>query len=205
MRIGNAFSSNCSEYKSNGGKGKILSLNDKLDVIRQYLSHTINDHKTQGEWKIQLTMAINFISSKDSEEIRTMYTKSDNIEIIISNKTDEIIEEVLESFSQKYQEGLEESMRGSEFVFDSVDSLYYKLHKISLNRRWSYIDSPKWLRNGKATTNPENNDDTCFQYCVTVALNYQNIEKVSQRISKIKPFIDQYDRKEINFPSNKKD
>ena len=48
----------------------------------------INDHKTQGEWKIQLTMAINFISSKDSEEIRTMYTKSDNIEIIIGNKTD---------------------------------------------------------------------------------------------------------------------
>ena len=88
MRIGNAFSINCSEYKSNVGKGKILSLNDKLDVIRQYLSHTINDHKTQGEWKIQLTMAINFISSKDSEEIRTMYTKSDNIEIIISNKTD---------------------------------------------------------------------------------------------------------------------
>ena len=48
----------------------------------------INDHKTQGEWKIQLTMAINFISSKDSEEIRAMYTKSDNIEIIIGNKTD---------------------------------------------------------------------------------------------------------------------
>ena len=48
----------------------------------------INNHKTQGEWKIQLTMAINFISSKDSEEIRTMYTKSDNIEIIIGNKTD---------------------------------------------------------------------------------------------------------------------
>ena len=111
----------------------------------------------------------------------------------------------LNLFSQKYQEGLEESMRGSEFVFDSVDSLYYKLHKISLNRRWSYIDSPKWLKYEKATTNPENNDDTCFQYCVTVALNYQNIEKVSQRISKIKPFIDQYNRKEINFPSNKKE
>ena len=111
----------------------------------------------------------------------------------------------LNLFSQKYQEGLEESMRGSEFVFDSVNSLYYELHKISPNRRWSYIDSPKWLKNEKATTNPKNNDDTCFQYCVTVALNYQNIEKGSQRISKFKPFIDQYNRKEINFPSNKKD
>ena len=61
----------------------------------------INDHKTQGEWKIQLTMAINFISSKDSEKIRTMYTKSGNIEIIIGNTTDEIIEELFESFFAK--------------------------------------------------------------------------------------------------------
>ena len=98
-------------------------------MIRQYLSHTINDHKTQGEWKIQLTMVINFISSKDSEEIRTMYTKSDNIEIIIGNKTDEIIEELFESFFAKI------SKRISESFFDSVDSLYYKLHKISLNRK----------------------------------------------------------------------
>ena len=80
-------------------------------------------------------MTINFISSKDSEETRTMYTKSDNIEIIIGNKADEILKNFLNLFSQKSQEGLEESMRGSEFVFDSVDSLYYKLHKISLNRR----------------------------------------------------------------------
>ena len=74
-------------------------------------------------------MVINFISSKDSEEIRTMYTKSDNIEIIIGNKTDEIIEELFESFFAKI------SRRISEFFFDSVDSLYYKLHKISLNRK----------------------------------------------------------------------
>ena len=37
-------------------------------------------------------------------------------------------------------------MKGSEFVFDSVDLLYYKLHEISLNRGGSYIDSPKWLK-----------------------------------------------------------
>ena len=121
-------------------------------------------------------------SSKDSVELCTMY---DNIEIIIRNKTDEIIEELFKYFLQKYQDGLEKSMRGSEFVFDAVDSLYYKLHKISLNRGGSYIDSPKWLQNKKATIN-SNNNDKCFQYAVTVALNYQNIEKDSQRISKIR-------------------
>ena len=68
-------------------------------------------------------MAINFISSKDSGEIRTMHTKSNNVEIMIGSETDEIIKNLFESFLQKYQEGLEESMRGSEFVYGSVDVL----------------------------------------------------------------------------------
>ena len=52
----------------------------------------IDHHKTQGEWKTQLTMTINFISSKDSHETRAMYTKSNNIEIILGNETAEIID-----------------------------------------------------------------------------------------------------------------
>ena len=66
-------------------------------------------------------MSINFISSKDSDETRNMHTKSDNIEIMMGSKTDYIIDELFESFLQKYQEGLDESMTGSEFIFDSVD------------------------------------------------------------------------------------
>ena len=66
-------------------------------------------------------MAINFISCKDSDETCTMHTKSNNIEIMMGNETDEIIEELFKSFLQKYQEGLEDSMRRSEFVYDSVD------------------------------------------------------------------------------------
>ena len=72
-----------------------------------------------------------------------MHIKSDNIEIVMGSETDEIIEELFESLLKRYQEGLEESMRGSEFVFDSVDALYYDLNKISLSRGGSYIDSPK--------------------------------------------------------------
>ena len=79
-------------------------------------------------------MAINFFSSKDSKETRTMYSPSDNIEVIIGIETDKIIEDLFHSFLQRYQNGLEKSMRGSGFVFDNVDSLYYKFHKVSLNR-----------------------------------------------------------------------
>ena len=82
--------------------------------------------------------------------------------------------------------------------------MYYKFHRISLNRGGSYMDSPKLLKNKKETINPKNNDDKCFQYAVTVTLNYHNIEKDPQSISKIVTFIDQYIWKEINFPSNRK-
>ena len=47
-------------------------------MIRPYFSDMINDHKIQDKWKIQLMLAINFISSKDFNEIRTMHTKSDS-------------------------------------------------------------------------------------------------------------------------------
>ena len=99
---------------------------------------------------------------------------------------------------------LEKSMKEIEFVYDSVDLLHYKFHRIILNIDGSYINSPKLLKNKKATINPKNNDDQCFQYTITVALNHEQIKSHPERISNIKPLIDQYDWKEINFPSNKK-
>ena len=75
-----SFNNNYIQYESRGDKGKILSINEYLDIIRPHLEDIINDHKTQGERKIQLTTAINFISSKpDSDETRTIYVKSNNI------------------------------------------------------------------------------------------------------------------------------
>ena len=143
-------------------------------------------------------MVINFIFSKDCNEIRIMRAKNYNIEIMMGNEIDE---EPFESLLQKYQDELEEKIRGSEFVFDSVDLLHYNLHKISLNRGGSYIDSPKWLKNKKATINPQNNDDKCFQYALTAALNYEQIKKNPQRISDTKSFISHYNLKVIDVPS----
>ena len=98
-------------------------------------------------------------------------------------------------------------MKGSEFAFDGVNVLYYDLNKISLNRRGSYIKYPEWLEDKQATINPKNkNDDKCFQYALTVALNYEKINKNRQRISKkLKNCINQYKWKEIEFQSTGKD
>ena len=107
-------------------------------MTRTYLRDITNDHKTEGEqkahssnevfnykaqeeWKIQLTVIINFVYYKDSDEIRTMHKKSNNIEIMMGNETDEIIEELFEFLLQKYQEELVEKMKGSAFVFHSIN------------------------------------------------------------------------------------
>ena len=85
-------------YESKGDKDKILTFNEYLDMIRPYLVDMINDHKNKGEWKIQLTAVINFISSKpDSNETRIMHTKSNNLAIIIGIDINEVIEERFKS------------------------------------------------------------------------------------------------------------
>ena len=104
----------------------------------------------------------NQFSHKDSKETHTMYTKSCNIEIMEGNKTDEIIKKLFESLLQNYQKNLEEPMRGSEFVPDSIDLLYYRFPKIGLKRGGSCIDSPEWLKNKKTTINPDNKNSFNF-------------------------------------------
>ena len=64
------------------------------------------------------------------------------------------------------------------FVFDYVHLLYYKCHRINLSCDGSYVDSPDWIKNKKTTINPINKiDKKCFQYVVTIALNYEEIGK----------------------------
>ena len=138
--VNGAFGNNYVRYESKGDKDKVLAVNEYLDIIRSQLVDMINDHKIKGEWKIQLTAEIDFISSKpDSDETRTMRTKSDNVRIMIGSERNEDIEELFESLLQKYQEGLEEKMEGSDFVFDSVDALYYDLKSTSLGKGISYM------------------------------------------------------------------
>ena len=76
---------------------------------------------------------------------------------------------------QKYQGKLELSMKGSGFIFDSVQLMYYKCDKRNFKRSGSYIDSPDWIKSKKATINAKNEDDIYFQDAVTVALNYEEV------------------------------
>ena len=78
----------------------------------------MNHYKNKGEWKIQLAAEINFISLKPgSDETRIMYTRSFNEEIMKGSDTDEVIKLLFESFLKKFEENLQEKMKGSDFEF----------------------------------------------------------------------------------------
>ena len=202
--VKNDYNNNYIEYRTKGVD--ILTIEEYLNLIVPFLKKLINDHKNKGEWKIQLTAQINFISLRPgSNETRVMHTCSVNEEFMNGSDTDEIIEKLYESLLQRYQENLSKKMRGSDFAFDGVNFMYYDLNKISINKGGSYIDSPKWLKNKKSTINPKNNNYKCFQYAITLALNLDKINNHPERISKIKPFIEEYNWKDIDFPSTSKD
>ena len=134
-----------------------------------------------------------------------MYTRSDNEEFMSGDDTNEIIKLLFESFLQRFEENLQNKIRGLKFEFDGNNFFYYSFNKMSIYIGGTYKDSPKWLKDKKSTINPKNNDDKCFQYAVTLALSLDNINNHPERISKIKPFIDQYNWKDIDFPPTNKD
>ena len=155
--VKSGYNNNYIEYRTKGVD--ILTIEEYLNLIVPFLKKLINDHKNKGEWKIQLTAQINFISLRPgSNETRVMHTRSVNEEFRNGSDTDEIIEKLFESLLQRYQENLSEKMRASDFAFNGVNFMYYDLNKISINRGGSYIDSPKWLKNKKSTINPRNID-----------------------------------------------
>ena len=182
------------EYGSEGSNS--LSFMEYLNLIKPYLEDLINEKENKGEWKLQLMTNISFVSLKpDSDETRLMYTRSDPEEFINGSETEEITESLYRSVLQKYQDHLNEKMRGSDFVFNGINYFYYEFNRVSISKGGSYIDSPKWLKDKKSTVNQKNHDNKCFQYATTLALNF----------NKIKPFIENYNWNDINFPANKKD
>ena len=101
----------------------------------------------------------------------------DSVSIMRGGDTDNIIREIFKSFLHDYQEELK-IIKGSDFVFESVELMDYKLHRVRLRRGGSYIKSPEWLLHKGATINPKNeNDDECLRWSTISALNYNEIMK----------------------------
>ena len=91
------YNKNYVQYESKGDK--ILALKEYLNLIKKYLKELIEEYKLKGEWKVQLTIEVNFISLKPgSDETRIMYTRSDNVEIMFGDDNDDIIEQLFDHY-----------------------------------------------------------------------------------------------------------
>ena len=135
-------------------------------MIRPYLRDLINEHKPidesndesdnddidRAEWKIQLTMQNSCISTKRFEETCIIYTKSEALEVFMGSDTEDVIDKLFNTLLQRFQRAQETSNeRGSEFIPDSVELLYYHFQRIDIRRAKSYIMSPDWIASKKAT------------------------------------------------------
>ena len=96
-------------------------------------------------------------------------------------------------------------MDGSKYHFERVVLLKYKLPKISLRKGGSYIDSPKRTKNKHGTISPKNEDDKCIIYAVIASLNHDKIDNHSERISKLKSYINDYIWHALEFPAQPSD
>ena len=141
------FNESYKYYESRGDKDKKLSIEQYLDTIQPYLIDLINENKaietSSNEWKIHINMHINFVSSNDTGQIRTVFVWSDNEEIRLGNETYDIVKRLINFFLNNYQKEELILRSGSNFEFESVGLLSYHIHKTSLKRGNSCSKSPE--------------------------------------------------------------
>ena len=97
----------------------------------------IIDLQNSDAWEIQLTIAINFISSKGREEEHVMHSSSGNITFAPYSDADDVIYELFRNIKVR------------KWLFDSVQLMYDKCNRVNLIRGGSYIDSPDWIKKSK--------------------------------------------------------
>ena len=206
FEVKSTFNGNYVLYESNGDKIRSLSVLEYLSKIRPYLYGLIEEYSSNGSWKIQINARLSFISLTDSNVRQIFYSKSDNVNILHAVDTNGVIYELFDTFLKRYQDGLETKLTGSSHLFEKIDLLEYHFHKVTLKRRSSYITSPEWIANKKCTINPQNTEENnCFQYSIISALNHQKISNNHERINNLIPFINNYNRNDLEFPAGHKD
>ena len=154
-----------------------------------------------GEWKIQLSIIVNCVSTRSFKDNRTIHSKSEAVEVYMGSDIKNVIDTLFNTLLQNFQRAQETSNeRGSEFIPDRVELLDYKFYAIDIRRAESYIMSPDWITSKKTTINPKNKkDNKCFQWANVAGLNYNNIkEKELKKIEKFK-------RVNTDFSSHQKD
>ena len=127
---------------------KIVTI--KLETYHYHLMNILTKLKLTSDKQKSI-----FISLKDTEEEYVMHLSRDNIKFTSYSEVNDVIEKLFKLLRSKYKDGLETSTKGSDFIFDSVQLVYYKYHKVNFKCAGSYIDYPYWIKKKKAKINPK--------------------------------------------------
>ena len=176
MLTSSLFNKGYQRYHFRGDKMHNMSVKSYFDKINPYLRVLIDEIKAY-EQKIQIDIGFNMVHI--SSKRRSMhFSRSDNVICMPSSNTNEILEQLLTSFYNKYQDDLQLSCETSSFVYESVEECNIHFHKIDLRRGTSFIDTPEWLKHKKAIINPQNKNNVyCFMYSATIALSQSELGK----------------------------
>ena len=176
------FDGNYQMYSCRGDKERNMSINMYLE--NQTISCCFNRQKKKIlNQEIQLDIAINLIHLTKSDRI-TFYVKSKNVECFPSDDSEDILNQLFISLLKYFEENILICRTDSSYVYESVQGFSIHFHKIDLKRGSSYLPTPTWIENKKATINPKNTKDNyCFVYATTIALYHKEIGRNLDRIS----------------------
>ena len=196
------FNNGYQRYHLRGDPNGDMSVITYCDKIIPHLRVLIDKNKLYKQ-KRQLNIGINMVHISEQKRI-THFSRSDNVVSLPSSNTNDIINELLTSLYETYLEDLRLSHASSIFTYESVEECNIHFNKIDLWRGATYIESPKWIKNKKATINPKNTNDVyCFMYASTIALYHDvlgsNRERISQRLS---IYTQAFNWHDIDFPAS---
>ena len=178
-----SFDGGYQRYGVRGDKNCDMTIDQYYNTISTHLKMLIDINKVY-ETKIQIDMGFNMVHLDNNRRI-THFSRSDNVICTPSSNTNDILNLLLTSFHVKMINDIELSREGSNFVFESIEECNIHFHKIDLRRGSSFIEQQAWIKNKKATINPQNNDTYCFMYPVTIALYHKEFKKILDVLVKI--------------------
>ena len=180
----NLYPTNYQQYQSFFDK-TLLPLNEYLEKIRPELIRMSKNCNISADTV--------FRSIRNSNDLTTLQIKSEN-----TTNIDEMFDQLI-----KKHETHSKSLKDINFKPEGIESMIYNFTETIISN--TFIESVEWIKNKKCTINPQNKDNKRFQYSVTIVLNYQKVKNHPERISKIKPFINNLNWDNTNFPPQEQD
>ena len=204
--VRSALENRLEEYEISGNR-QTLSMREYLTAIYLPLKKLIDEKQksTRMEQMVQLRVSAVFVKVNNPFDRYIEYADSDSLILRRADDTQVFITKLYDSLLENFEKK-QNSLRGSNLVFDGIDLTLVQFIKLRLKTGGSYIPTPNWISVKKATINPQNTEESCcFAWAVVASIHNEEIGKNVHRVRKLAPFINKYDWSDINFSAEQKD